>query len=109
MYMYVNVWLETCILAQFKLVHVLCIYCTCILALPYLFAYVHIASPLSLPPTLQAHSSLMLLGEVTGKTISCIIEPHKELLTDMIPPKKHLLKHQPMSTQIALMVSHTHK
>lgn len=41
---------------------------------------------------------------MTGKTVSSIIEPHKELLVDMIPPKKHLLKHQPINTQIALMV-----
>ena len=35
------------------------------------------------------------------------MEPHKEILADMIPPKKHLLKHQPVSTQIALMDGNT--
>ena len=35
------------------------------------------------------------------------MEPHREILADMIPPKKHLLKHQPISTQIALMDGNT--
>ena len=35
------------------------------------------------------------------------MEPHREILADMIPPKKHLLKHQPVSTQIALMDGYT--
>ena len=35
------------------------------------------------------------------------MEPHKEILADMIPPRKHLLKHQPVSTQIALMDGNT--
>lgn len=59
-------------------------------------------------PSLQAHSSLQLLSEATGKSLTSIIEPHKELLVDMIPPRKHLLKHQPINTQIALMVSSVH-
>jgi transformation/transcription domain-associated protein len=55
----------------------------------------------------QAHKSLLLLEEITGKNVSSIIEPHKELLVDMIPPRKHLLKHQPINTQIALMDGYT--
>ena len=35
------------------------------------------------------------------------MEPHKALLEDMIPPKKHLLRHQPVNTQIALMDGNT--
>lgn len=35
------------------------------------------------------------------------MEPHKSLLEDMIPPKKHLLRHQPVNTQIALMDGNT--
>ena len=35
------------------------------------------------------------------------MEPHREILADMIPPRKHLLKHQPVSTQIALMDGNT--
>lgn len=35
------------------------------------------------------------------------MEPHKTLLEDMIPPKKHLLRHQPVNTQIALMDGNT--
>ena len=51
----------------------------------------------------QSHHSLELLAKITNKTITKIMEPHREIFADMIPPKKHLLKHQPISTQIALM------
>ena len=63
----------------------------------------------SLPSPLlpQSHRCLRLLAEVTGKSVTDIMEPHKEILADMIPPKKHLLKHQPVSTQIALMDGNT--
>ncbi len=40
-----------------------------------------------------------------GKSITEIMEPHKDVLQDMIPPKKHLLRHQPANAQIGLMVS----
>ncbi len=59
------------------------------------------------PPPLQSHHCLRLLAEVTHKSVSEIMEPHKEILADMIPPRKHLLKHQPVSTQIALMDGNT--
>ena len=49
-------------------------------------------------------SSLGLLAETTGKNITEIMEPHKDVLQDMIPPKKHLLRHQPLNAQIGLMV-----
>ena len=48
--------------------------------------------------------SLETLATVMGKTITAIMEPHKEVLQDMIPPKKHLLRHQPANVQIGLMV-----
>ena len=35
------------------------------------------------------------------------MEPHKEVLADMIPPKKHLLRHQPVNAQIGLMDGNT--
>lgn len=32
------------------------------------------------------------------------MEPHKDVLNEMIPPKKHLLRYQPANAQIGLMV-----
>ncbi|XP_065666832.1 transformation/transcription domain-associated protein isoform X3 [Hydra vulgaris] len=55
----------------------------------------------------QARHSLQVLSEVTNKTVYSLMEPHKSLLEDMIPPKKHLLRHQPINTQIALMDGNT--
>lgn len=51
--------------------------------------------------------SLQSLATLTGKTVTDIMYPHKEVLADMIPPKKHLLRHQPVITQRALMDSNT--
>jgi transformation/transcription domain-associated protein len=48
----------------------------------------------------QAMASLRLLGEIQNKTVTEVMEPHKEVLADMIPPKKHLLRHQPANAQI---------
>ncbi len=55
----------------------------------------------------QAISSLKLLAEIQGKTVTDVMEPHKEVLQDMIPPKKHLLRHQPVNSQIGLMDRNT--
>ncbi|XP_055697058.1 transcription-associated protein 1 isoform X2 [Phlebotomus papatasi] len=55
----------------------------------------------------QAMSSLKLIAELQGKTVTDIMEPHREVLVDMIPPKKHLLRHQPTSAQIGLMDGNT--
>ena len=41
------------------------------------------------------------------KSITEIMEPHKDVLQDMIPPKKHLLRHQPLNAQIGLMEGNT--
>ena len=49
--------------------------------------------------------SLESLSKLTGESVTSIMEPHKEVLQDMIPPKKHLLRHQPANAQIGLMVS----
>ena len=48
--------------------------------------------------------SLEILAKTTKKTVTEIMEPHKDVLQDMIPPKKHLLRHQPANAQIGLMV-----
>ncbi|XP_064806546.1 transformation/transcription domain-associated protein isoform X6 [Oncorhynchus masou masou] len=55
----------------------------------------------------QAMHSLQVLAQVTGKSVTIIMEPHKEVLQDMIPPKKHLLRHQPANAQIGLMEGNT--
>ena len=51
--------------------------------------------------------SLRLLAEIQGKNVTAVMEPHKEVLQDMIPPKKHLLRHQPVNAQIGLMDGNT--
>ena len=48
--------------------------------------------------------SLKVVAETMGTTVTEIMEPHKDVLQDMIPPKKHLLRHQPANAQIGLMV-----
>lgn len=47
--------------------------------------------------------SLRLLAEKQGKTVTAIMEPFRDVLVDMVPPKKHLLKHQPAIAQMGLM------
>ena len=54
---------------------------------------------------LQAMKSLRVLAETMGKSITDIMEPHRDVLQDMIPPKKHLLRYQPANVQIGIMVS----
>ncbi len=56
---------------------------------------------------LQAMSSLQVLSKTMGRSITEIMEPHKDVLQDMIPPKKHLLRHQPLNAQIGLMEGNT--
>ncbi|XP_055874365.1 transformation/transcription domain-associated protein-like isoform X5 [Biomphalaria glabrata] len=55
----------------------------------------------------QCMKSLKILSEVTKKTVTEIMEPHKELLADMIPPKKHLLRNIALVSQIGLMEGYT--
>ena len=49
--------------------------------------------------------SLKVLAEVTKTTVTDIMEPHKELVQDMVPPKKLLLRHIALVSQIGIMVS----
>ncbi|XP_032685098.1 transformation/transcription domain-associated protein [Odontomachus brunneus] len=51
----------------------------------------------------QAMTALRQLAEIQNKTVTEVMEPHKEVLADMIPPRKHLLRHQPANAQIGLM------
>ncbi|XP_014681160.1 PREDICTED: transformation/transcription domain-associated protein-like [Priapulus caudatus] len=55
----------------------------------------------------QAMHSLQVLAKTVAKSVTEIMEPHKEVLVDMIPPKKHLLRHQPANAQIGLMDGNT--
>ena len=55
----------------------------------------------------QAIASLQVLAEIQGKPVTEVMSPHKEVLQDMIPPKKHLLRHQPVNAQIGLMDGNT--
>ncbi|KAH9524763.1 hypothetical protein Btru_027782, partial [Bulinus truncatus] len=55
----------------------------------------------------QCIKSLKILAEVTKKTVTEIMEPHKELLGEMIPPKKHLLRNIALVSQIGLMEGYT--
>lgn len=55
----------------------------------------------------QAMHSLKVLAKVSNKSVTEIMDPHKEVLADMIPPKKHLLRHQPANAQIGLMDGNT--
>ncbi|CAH0549746.1 unnamed protein product, partial [Brassicogethes aeneus] len=51
----------------------------------------------------QSMASLRLLAEKQGKNVTAVMEPFKDVLTDMVPPKKHLLRHQPAIAQMGLM------
>ncbi|PNF39461.1 hypothetical protein B7P43_G11091, partial [Cryptotermes secundus] len=51
--------------------------------------------------------SLEVLARIQNKTVTEVMEPHRELLQDMIPPKKHLLRHQPANVQIGIMDGNT--
>ncbi|XP_069681279.1 transformation/transcription domain-associated protein isoform X3 [Periplaneta americana] len=55
----------------------------------------------------QAMHSLEVLARIQNKTVTEVMEPHKEVLQDMIPPKKHLLRHQPANAQIGIMDGNT--
>lgn len=50
---------------------------------------------------------LKILAEAQGKTVVEVMEPHKDVLADMIPPKKHLLRHQAANAQVGLMEGNT--
>lgn len=55
----------------------------------------------------QAMYLLRVFADVQKKTVVEVMEPHKAVLADMIPPKKHLLRHQSANAQIGLMEGNT--
>lgn len=55
----------------------------------------------------QAMSSLTLIAKIQGMTVTAVMEPHREVLAEMVPPKKHLLRHQTVNAQIGIMEGNT--
>nr|CAD7263930.1 unnamed protein product [Timema shepardi] len=55
----------------------------------------------------QAMHSLQVLAKIQNRTVTQVMEPHKEILEKYIPPKKHLLQHQPANAQIGIMDGNT--
>lgn len=51
----------------------------------------------------QSMKNLKLLAELQGKTLSEIIRPHAAVIADMIPPKKHLIRHQSLQSQLGIL------
>ncbi|XP_034140404.1 transcription-associated protein 1 isoform X2 [Drosophila guanche] len=66
----------------------------------------HITSPNGI---VREESMILLkhIGAIQSKTVSEVMDPHKDVLADIIPPKKHLLRHQPANAQIGLMDGNT--
>lgn len=54
-----------------------------------------------------AMSSLRQIARLQNNTVTEVMLPHKGILEDIVPPKKHLLKHQPAGAQIGLMDANT--
>jgi hypothetical protein len=52
------------------------------------------------PEVFNLRYSFQVLSEITGKAVTDVMAPHKDVLQDMIPPKKHLLRHQPINAQV---------
>jgi transformation/transcription domain-associated protein len=50
-----------------------------------------------------AMDSLRQIAKLKNITVTEVMMPHKEVLEDIVPPKKHSLKHQPAGAQIGLM------
>ncbi|KAL9917178.1 transcription-associated protein Nipped-A isoform 1-T1 [Glossina fuscipes fuscipes] len=55
----------------------------------------------------ESMASLKYIATLQNRTVSDVMDPHKDVLADIIPPKKHLLRHQPVNAQIGLMEGNT--
>lgn len=51
----------------------------------------------------QCMRGLELLAQHQSRTVSSLIEPHREVLVDMIPPRKHLIRHQSVQYQLGIL------
>nr|XP_018903777.1 PREDICTED: transformation/transcription domain-associated protein isoform X3 [Bemisia tabaci] len=55
----------------------------------------------------QSIHLLKVFAEMQGKTVPEVMEPHRDVLTVIISPKKNLLRHQAANAQIGLMEGNT--
>lgn len=55
----------------------------------------------------QAMSSLTLIAEIQGVSVTQVMEPHRKILSEMVLMKKSLLRHQTVNAQIGLMEGNT--
>lgn len=55
----------------------------------------------------QAMSSLSLIAEIQGVSVTQVMEPHRKILSDTVLMKKSLLRHQTVNAQIGLMEGNT--
>lgn len=51
----------------------------------------------------QAVGLLRLVAEIQGKQLTKVIESHKQILVDMIHPRKYYLRHQSVNAQVGVM------
>lgn len=51
----------------------------------------------------QCMRGLEQLAEAQGRSVSDLIVPHREVLVDMIPPRKHLIRHQSVQYQLGIL------
>lgn len=51
--------------------------------------------------------SLRVIAKVSKKSVTQIIEPHKDLLADYVPLRKHNIRHQPVYCQIGILDGNT--
>jgi len=48
-----------------------------------------------------------VIASAQGITVTQVMEPHKERLSEIIPLRKHLLRHQGFKAQIGMMEGNT--
>uniref|UniRef100_A0A146L0J1 Transformation/transcription domain-associated protein n=6 Tax=Lygus hesperus TaxID=30085 RepID=A0A146L0J1_LYGHE len=55
----------------------------------------------------QSMHLLRVFAQAQGTSVVVVMEPHKKVLEDMIPPKEHYLRHQAANAQIGIMEGNT--
>ena len=55
----------------------------------------------------QSMQCLELLAKLENKSLHDIIKPHRDVLADTVPPKKHLIRHQSVQSQLGLLNGNT--
>lgn len=56
---------------------------------------------------LKSTHLLGVIASAQGITVTQVMEPHKEGLSEIIPLRKHLLRHQGFKAQIGMMEGNT--